>query len=137
MENLIQSIPAAAALVLPVVLVLMVVTNIIVEVLKKLTWGKLPTNILAFAVAMAVTLLAFFALCQIINIIIVWYMVVGAVVLGFFVCFAAMYGFDKLKQTLEQFRQLIDTPAQTNPLSRATEPRKRNKAGRTGGISQP
>ena len=36
MENIIQNIPAAAALVLPVVLVLMVVTNIIVEVLKKL-----------------------------------------------------------------------------------------------------
>ena len=64
MENLIQNIPIAAALALPVVLVLMVVTNIIVEVLKKLTWGKLPTNILAFAVAMAVTLLAFFAACQ-------------------------------------------------------------------------
>ncbi|MEY8386916.1 hypothetical protein AALC17_06385 [Oscillospiraceae bacterium 38-13] len=57
MENLIQNIPVAAALVLPVVLVLMVVTNIIVEVLKKLTWGKLPTNLLAFAVAMVVTLL--------------------------------------------------------------------------------
>ena len=34
METLIQNIPVAAALVLPVVLVLMVVTNIIVEVLK-------------------------------------------------------------------------------------------------------
>lgn len=40
MEALIQNIPVAAALVLPVVLVLMVVTNIIVEVLKKLTWGS-------------------------------------------------------------------------------------------------
>ena len=49
METLIQNIPVAAALVLPVVLVLMVVTNIIVEVLKKLTWGKLPTNLRAFA----------------------------------------------------------------------------------------
>jgi hypothetical protein len=40
-ENLIQNIPVVVALVLPVVLVLTVVTNIIVEVLKKLTWGKL------------------------------------------------------------------------------------------------
>ena len=86
METLIQNIPVAAALVLPVVLVLMVVTNIIVEVLKKLTWGKLPTNLLAFAVAMAVT----------------WYMVVAAVVMGVFVAYAAMFGFDKLRQTLEQ-----------------------------------
>ena len=51
MENLIQNIPMAISVILPVVLVLMVITNIIVEVLKKLTWGKLPTNILAFAVA--------------------------------------------------------------------------------------
>ena len=102
MENIIQNIPAAAALVLPVALVLMVVTNIIVEVLKKLTWGKLPTNILAFAVAMIVTLLAFFAACQIMGVAVTWYMVVGAIVLGVFVAYAAMFGFDKLRQTLEQ-----------------------------------
>ena len=102
MENIIQNIPAAAALVLPVVLVLMVVTNIIVEVLKKLTWGKLQTNILAFTVAMIVTLLAFFAACQIMGVAVTWYMVVGAIVLGVFVAYAAMFGFDKLRQTLEQ-----------------------------------
>ena len=100
METLIQNIPVAAALVLPVVLVLM--TNIIVEVLKKLTWGKLPTNLLAFAVAMAVTLLAFFAACQIMGVAVTWYMVVAAVVMGVFVAYAAMFGFDKLRQTLEQ-----------------------------------
>ena len=106
MENLIQNIPAAAALVLPVVLVLMVVTNIIVEVLKKLTWEKLPTNILAFAVAMAVTLLAFFTTCQIMAVAVTLYMVVAAVVLGVFVAYAAMFGFDKLRQTLEQLNSI-------------------------------
>ena len=102
MQNLVQSIPVVVSIILPLVLVLMVVTNIIVEVLKCITWGKLPTNVLAFVVAMLVTLLAFFALCQIAGVRITWYMVVGAIVLGFFVCFAAMYGFDKLKQTVEQ-----------------------------------
>lgn len=106
MESLIQNIPVAAALVLPVVLVLMVVTNIIVEVLKKLTWEKLPTNILAFAVAMAVTLLAFFAACQIMGAAVTWYMVVAAVVMGVFVAYAAMFGFDKLRQTLEQLNSI-------------------------------
>lgn len=106
METLIQNIPVAAALVLPVVLVLMVVTNIIVEVLKKLTWGKLPTNILVFAVAMVVTLLTFFAACQIMGVVVMWYMVVGAVVLGVFVAYAAMFGFDKLRQTLEQLNSI-------------------------------
>lgn len=106
MEALIQNIPVAAALVLPVVLILMVITNIIVEVLKKLTWGKLPTNILAFSVAMVVTLLAFFAACQIMAMAVTWYMVVAAVVMGVFVAYAAMFGFDKLQQTLEQLKNI-------------------------------
>ena len=74
------------------------------EVLKRLTWEKLPTNILAFAVAMALTLLAFFAVCQIGGIAVKWYMVAGAVILGVFVVYAAMFGFDKLRQTLEQIK---------------------------------
>lgn len=110
MENLIQNISVAAALVLPVVLLLMVVTNIIVEVLKKLTWGKLLTNLLDFAVAMAVTLLAFFAACQITSLAVTWYMVVAAVVLGVFVAYAAMFGFDKLRQTLEQIDGIKKSP---------------------------
>ena len=106
MEAIIQNIPAVISIILPVVLALVIVTNIIVEVVKGLTWGKLPTNVLAFFVAMAVTLLAFFAMCQIAGVQVTWYMVVGAIVLGFFVCFAAMYGFDKLKQTMEQFNSI-------------------------------
>jgi Na+/glutamate symporter len=98
MEN-IQTILAA---ILPAVLILMVITNIIVEVLKKLTWDKVPTNVMAFITAMAVTLLAFFAVCKIKAVPIAWYMVVAAVCLGFFVAFAAMFGFDKFRQTLEQ-----------------------------------
>ena len=106
MENIIHNIPVAISIILPMVLVLMVVTNIITEVLKKLTWEKMPTNLLAFLVAMAVTLLAFFALCQIMGISITWYMVVGAVILGIFVAYAAMFGFDKLRQTLEQINSI-------------------------------
>ena len=108
MNDIIQNIPMVVAFVLPAVLVLMVVTNIITEVLKKLTWEKLPTNLLAFIVAMAVTLMAFFALCQIAGVIVTWYMVAGAVVLGVFVAYAAMFGFDKLRQTLEQLKTIND-----------------------------
>ena len=104
MEAIIQNIPAVISIILPVALAIMIVTNIIVEVVKGLTWGKLPTNVLAFFVAMAVTLLAFFAVCQIMGIRVVWYMIVGAVVLGIFVAYAAMYGFDKFKQTIEQIK---------------------------------
>ena len=102
MENFMQYIPMAISAILFAALILTVTTNIIVQVLKKLTWEKIPTNILAFIVAMAVTLLAFFAVCQIMGWAVTWYMVAGAVALGVFVCYAAMFGFDKLREALEQ-----------------------------------
>ena len=37
---------------------LTVLTNIIVEVLKRATWEKMPTNLLAIIVAMVLTLVA-------------------------------------------------------------------------------
>lgn len=102
MDNIMQYIPLAVSAVLLAALILTVVTNIITQVLKKLTWEKIPTNILAFLVAMAVTLLAFFAACQIMAWAVTWYMVAGAVALGLFVAYAAMFGYDKLREALEQ-----------------------------------
>lgn len=108
METVLQYIPIVVSAILMVVLILMVITNIIVQVVKKLTWDKLPTNILATLVAMALTLCAFFAACQIMGVAIVWYMVVAAVAVGFFVAYAAMFGFDKFKQTMEQITNLSE-----------------------------
>lgn len=85
---------------------LVVVTNIVVQVLKNLTWDKLPTNILAVIVSMVLTLVAFFAYCQICSIAVEWYMVVAAVVVGFLTSYAAMFGFDKLKESITQMKQL-------------------------------
>ena len=85
---------------------LVVVTNIIVQVLKNLTWDKLPTNILAVIVSMVLTLVAFFAYCQICSIAVEWYMVVAAVVVGFLTSYAAMFGFGKLKESITQMKQL-------------------------------
>ena len=50
METILQYIPAVLSAILLAVLILMVITNIIVEVVKKLTWDKVPTNLLAFIV---------------------------------------------------------------------------------------
>ncbi len=86
--------------ILTIVGILVVLTNIVVQVLKKATWGKLPTNILAVIVSMALTLVTFFAYCQIKAIAVVWYMVAAAVVLGFMVAYAAMFGYDKLMEAI-------------------------------------
>lgn len=78
-----------------------VLTNIIVQVLKNLTWDRIPTNIVAFVVSEVLTLAAGAAYAQINSIQVVWYMVVAAVVVGLMVAYAAMFGFDKLKETIE------------------------------------
>ncbi len=91
------------SVILSIVGALVVLTNIITQVLKKATWEKLPTNILVIVISMALTLAAFFTYCsiKIKSIAVVWYMVVAAIILGFLVAYAAMFGFDKLRQTLE------------------------------------
>ena len=92
------------SLILSIVGVLVVITNIIVQVLKKLTWDKLPTNLLAIIVSMLLTLAVFFEYCQIKSVAVVWYTVAAAIVLGFFVAYAAMFGFDKLKEAIMQLQ---------------------------------
>ena len=81
---------------------LMVVTNIITEVLKKVTWDKIPTNLLVVIIAELLTLSAGAAYAELQGIAIVWYHAAAAVVVGLFVAYAAMFGFDKLQQALAQ-----------------------------------
>lgn len=84
---------------------LTVLTNIIVEVLKRATWEKMPTNLLAIMVAMVLTLVAFFGYMAFMSYTIMWYYVAAAVVVGFAVAYAAMFGFDKLKEALGQIKK--------------------------------
>lgn len=78
--------------------VLVALTNVIVEVAKKATWDKLPTNILALLVGVVLTIGTGIAYCQIKDVAIVWYMVAALIVGGFVVAYTAMFGFDKLRE---------------------------------------
>lgn len=78
--------------------------NIIVEVVKKL-FPKVPTTLLATILSVAVTMVAFFAWAAITGLTILWYYVVAAFVLGLFVAYAAMFGFDKFKQALKRLKE--------------------------------
>ena len=84
---------------------LTVVTNIIVQVLKKATWDRLPTNLLAIAVAMVLTLVAFFGYMAYMGFTVMWYYAAAAVVVGFAVAYAAMFGFDKLKEAIAEMKK--------------------------------
>ena len=92
------------SILLTVIAMLVFVTNIIVEVLKGL-FPKIPTNIIAVIIALIVTVLSLYILCAVLEITVMWYYAVGAVVLGLFVGYAAMFGFDKFKSALEKIRQ--------------------------------
>jgi hypothetical protein len=88
-----------------VMAVLVFITTIIVEVIKGL-FPKVPTNFVAAAVAQIVTVLAAIILCTVLEITVMWYYAVGAVVLGIFVGYAAMFGFDKFKAAWDKLKEL-------------------------------
>ena len=85
--------------------VLVFTTTIIVEVIKGL-FPRVPTNLVAVAVALIITVLAILALCAILEILVKWYYTVGAVVLGLFTGYAAMFGFDKFKMAWEKLKNI-------------------------------
>lgn len=88
------------SVVITIIGVLVALTNIIVEVAKKATWDKMPTNMLALAVAEVLTIASGIAYCQIKAVPMEWYIVAALVVMGFMVAYAAMFGFDKLRQVM-------------------------------------
>lgn len=88
--------------------ILTVVVNIIVEVLKKVTYDKIPTNLIAVVVSIALAVVTLFAVCSFANITVLWYYVAAAIIIGFFVSYAAMVGFDKFKQLFNQFVEIKD-----------------------------
>lgn len=87
---------------LTIIFALMAATNVITEVVKKVTWDKLPTNIVVVIIAEGLTLAAGAAYAEVNDIPIAWYMAVGAAVVGLFVAYSAMFGFDKLRQAFQQ-----------------------------------
>lgn len=101
---LISTLFEYGSILLTIIAILVFVTNIIVEVIKGLI-PKIPTNIVAVIVALIVTVLSLYILCAVLEITVMWYYAVGAVVLGIFVGYAAMFGFDKFKAAWEKVRQ--------------------------------
>jgi len=103
--NIINMLFSYGSIMLAAMAVLVFVTSIIVEVVKNL-FPKIPTNFVAVAVAEIVTVLAAIILCAVLKITVMWYYAVGAVVLGIFVSYAAMFGFDKFKAAWDKLKAL-------------------------------
>lgn len=88
-------------IILVIIGALVAITNVITEVLKKATWDKVPTNIVALLVGESLSLATGFAYCGINNVSLTWYIAAALIVGGFMVAYGAMFGFDKLKEVLE------------------------------------
>lgn len=103
MNEIINNLMNYASMLLAVMAALVFVTNIIVEVMKVFV-PKLPTSYLAVIVAISVTVLALYIAAAVMEITVMWYYAVGAVVMGVFVAYAAMFGFDKFKEAWEKLQ---------------------------------
>ena len=87
---------------LTVILALTLVTNIVVQVLKSLLYDMIPTNLLAFLVAVVVTVGTCFGAWSYFKFSITGWMIAAMVAMCFVVAFSAMFGYDKLVQMIEQ-----------------------------------
>lgn len=94
-----------ASIVLGIMSLLVFTVNIIVEVVKRLV-PKTPTDLVVFIVSVLITVLALYIVATIMEITVMWYYAVGAVVLGIFVAYAAMFGFDKFKELYDRIKNI-------------------------------
>ena len=80
------------------------VVSVITEVIKGIgVFKKIPTDIVVIILSMVLTVVAFFAYAQYASLVVAWYLVVAAIISGFFVAFIAMYGWSKLKELWTRF----------------------------------
>lgn len=85
------------SIILGVLFALTTMVNLVVEVVKRLM-PKVPTDLVVFIVSIALTVLALYVYAAIMGVSVMWYYAIGAVVLGIFVAYAAMFGFDKFSE---------------------------------------
>lgn len=78
--------------------------SVITQVFKGVgVLSKIPTDILVFVLSIGITVTAFVAYMQYIQMTILWYMILAAIMAGFLVAFVAMYGWEKLSDLWSRF----------------------------------
>lgn len=91
---------------LAVVGALAFMVSIITQVFKGVgVLSKVPTDILVFVLSIGLTVIAFVAYMQYIQMAIVWYMILAAIMAGFIVAFVAMYGWEKFSELWKRFNK--------------------------------
>lgn len=92
--TIINTLLSYSSIILGVLFALSTTVNLIVEVAKRLL-PKVPTDLVVFVVSIALTVVTLYVYASIVGMTVMWYYAVGAVVLGIFVAYSAMFGWDK------------------------------------------
>lgn len=82
------------------------VVSIITQVTKELKFLRaIPTSLQVTVLSIVLTVLAYIAYTAYYDIIIEWFMIIGAVIVGFIVAFVSMFGWEKLYQIYNRFKK--------------------------------
>lgn len=87
---------------------LVALVNILTQVVKQITKDRIPSSLLAVVLSEVVTLIAFFVWIAVTDVVFVWYYLIGAIIVGALVSYAAMFGYDKLQEILDKFTTIKD-----------------------------
>lgn len=94
------------AVVLTIIGILATFVTIVTEFTK--TWGfldRIPTSLQVLAVSMLVSVLSVVIYVQMQKAEMIWYYIVGAIVLGWIVAYVSMYGWEKLTEMWGRFKK--------------------------------
>lgn len=99
-----EALFANMTMILAVIGALAFMVSVITQVFKGVgVLSKIPTDILVFVLSIGITVVAFVAYMQYIQMTILWYMILTAIMAGFIVAFIAMYGWEKLSELWKRF----------------------------------
>lgn len=102
--NIMETIVANMTIILAIIGTLAFFVSLITQVIKGIgIFARVPTDILVFVLSIGITVATFAAYMQYIQMTILWYMVLAAIIAGFVVAFVAMYGWEKLSDLWKRF----------------------------------
>lgn len=102
--EIMQTLIANMTIILAVIGSLAFIVSVITQVIKGIgIFNKVPTDIVVFVLSIGITVVAFIAYMQYIQMAILWYMILASIVAGFVVAFVSMYGWEKLSDLWKRF----------------------------------
>ena len=102
--EIMQALIANMTIVLAIIGALAFMVSVITQVIKGIgVFYQVPTEFVVFVLSIGITVAAFVAYMQYIQMTKLWYMILAAIMAGFVVAFVAMYGWEKLSELWKRF----------------------------------